>query len=663
MLSMRLVATLVLAGAAPLALSAAAPIGGEAAANVFLEGAPVLIAWPREAPASAATAWRILDDGGSTVAGGAPAGPAAGREPIDAGRLGIGWYRVEFLDGDGGCAGWTTAAVIAKLAAPVPRDSPVCLDTAVAWFARGNPLGQERHARLAALAGVAWTRDRLSWRDMEPSKGAFAERTTYDTAAEAQTAHGLDVLQVFHDTPAWAADPTEKRGRFARDLRDVYRFCRAMGARFAGRVRAWEPWNEANIESFGGHTAAEMCAFQKAAYLGFKAGDPAVIVGWNAYAGVPAPLHTKGVLANETWPYFDTYNIHTYDWPDSYVANWAPAREAACGKPLWITEADRGMKYETGAPWHELPRHGEILKAHFMAQSYATSVFAGASRHFHFILGHYTEDWNGVQFGLLRRDFTPRPAYAALAAIGRFLAGARALGRQRIDPHGHVYAFRAAPDGAEGDVLVAWAEKPSDWPDRGKTSAAWSLPAGVVPSAVYDYLGRPLSAGVPATLGSAPIFVLLPRGAAAKLALEAPPEAAARRPGEPTPIVLQIHVPSDARQKIEVVQWAGEYDHVIAVEADVDLRIFAYNFGAGAASGTIAVEHAPSGWDLAPRAWSMALEPFDRRPLDLRVRRPKGVPGDKTADTWVVLRGDFGAAGRPVLAFRLAAFPGEGYDR
>jgi len=28
-----------------------------------------------------------------------------------------------------------------------------------------------------------------------------------------------------------------------------------------------------------------------------------------------------------------------------------------------------------------------------------------------------------------------------------------------------------------------------------------------------------------------------------------------------------------------------------------------------------------------------------------------------------VLRGDFGAAGRPVLAFRLAAFPGEGYDR
>ncbi|HAK93848.1 MAG TPA: hypothetical protein DCM87_02260 [Planctomycetes bacterium] len=640
-----------------------APAAGETASNVFLEGEPVRIAWPKEAPASAATAWRVLDDGGAAVAEGAPSGPAARREPLDAGPLGIGWYRVEFLDERGGCAGWTTAAVLAKLKAPVPDDSPVCLDAAIAWFARGNPPAQERYARLAELAGVAWTRDRLSWRDIEPGKGDFTKGpTTYDTAADAQAAHGLDVLQVFHDTPVWAAAVTKSTARFPHDLRDAYRFCKAMGARFAGRVRAWEPWNEANIESFGGHTAAEMCSFQKAAYLGIKAGDPAAIVGWNAYAGVPTPLHTKTVIANEAWPYFDTYNIHTYDRPDTYAENWAPAREAACGKPLWITESDRGMKYDSPGPWYELPRHGEILKAHFMAQSYASSIFAGAARHFHFILGHYTEDWNKVQFGLLRLNFTPRPAYAALAAIGRFLAGARPLGRQRIAPDGLVYAFRAKPDGVEQDVLVAWAEKPVEWPDRGKTSAAWALPAGVAPVAVYDYLGRSLGAAAPTTLGSAPIFVLLPRGAAEKLALEVPPAAAALRPGEPTPVVLQVDIPRDGGKKIEVVPWAGEYDHVVAVEKDIELRIFAYNFGPAAASGTVAVEHAPAGWSLTPRTWSAKLDSLDRLQLDLRVRRPKGAAGDKTADTWIVLRGDFGPAGRPVLAFRLAAFPGEGYE-
>ena len=36
------------------------------------------------------------------------------------------------------------------------------------------------------------------------------------------------------------------------------------------------PWNEANIDHFGGHTIDEMCSLQKAAYLGFKSRDPGV---------------------------------------------------------------------------------------------------------------------------------------------------------------------------------------------------------------------------------------------------------------------------------------------------------------------------------------------------------------------------------------------------
>ncbi|MCL5282960.1 MAG: hypothetical protein M1376_24005 [Planctomycetes bacterium] len=44
-----------------------------------------------------------------------------------------------------------------------------------------------------------------------------------------------------------------------------------MGQRYEGRVLAWEPWNEANIAMFGGHTIDEMSTHQKAAYLAFKA--------------------------------------------------------------------------------------------------------------------------------------------------------------------------------------------------------------------------------------------------------------------------------------------------------------------------------------------------------------------------------------------------------
>ena len=91
-----------------------------------------------------------------------------------------------------------------------------------------------------------------------------------------------------------------------------------MAQRYKGRVQAWEPWNEANVATFGGHTMDEICSYQKAAYLGFKAGYADVTVCWNATTATPTERQTDALLLNETWSYFDTYNIHTYDWADEY---------------------------------------------------------------------------------------------------------------------------------------------------------------------------------------------------------------------------------------------------------------------------------------------------------------------------------------------------------
>jgi hypothetical protein len=99
------------------------------------------------------------------------------------------------------------------------------------------------------------------------------------------------------------------------------------------------------------------------------------------------------------------------------------------------------------APWYDLSPRLEILKAEYVAQSYASALAAGADRFFQFILGQYVEP-NGVQFGLLRVDFTPRPPYAALAAVRRFLAGARPLGHWgRAFPHRPTHA---CPQSASG---------------------------------------------------------------------------------------------------------------------------------------------------------------------------------------------------------------------
>jgi len=599
--------------------------------NVFLLGEDVNINIPERT-----ASWRLLDDRRTVIKQG-----SIGEETpnLKISGLGIGWYRIEFLDADGKPKDWTTAAVLARLAEPVPQDSPVCVDSATSWFARSDPVRQERFAQLAALAGVNWIRDRMKWGGFQKEPDKLPDNTTYDTAATLQARYSLKVLQVFHDTPGWALneqlDGQRRYKRFPRDLRDLYKFCKAMAQRYKGRVLAWEPWNEANITMFGGHTIDEMCAHQKAAYLGYKAGNPDLTVCWNVYAGAGTRLHTEGVLENETWPYFETYNIHSYRKPEDYLNQFEPAREAACGRPIWITECGVRLLSKTGRPWSELSQEDEIKQAEFIARSYASSLFAGVNRHFFFILGNYPE--SGVQFGLLRNDQTPRPGYVALAALGRLLAGAKCLGRwmPKENPDVRVYAFNSRPDGRQRNVLVIWAKK----------STKWSPPKSLQIEAVYDYLGRHIGKKTPTRMEPAAVFVPLSKDSARELPLEAPMHSSAFRGGKPSSVVLQLQMHNNATK-------LDQQAHTVPSDKETNIILFAYNLSNKTASGTVTAEHAPQGCKLTPDRWEITLEPMERKRLPARVTI-KASGSNVANDGWTKLRGDFADAGRPALAFRL----------
>ncbi len=628
------------------------PDAGAHPGNIFLEGEQVAI--PVRLPAGKeAVSWRILDDRWKVVKEGAcisdqKSAEAPGAYVVNAGDLPIGWYRAECLASDQQCAAWTTAAVLAKLKAPVPQDSPVCVDSATAWFAKNKPEEQEEFARLAALCGVNWIRDRLKWRDIQSAPGPLKENTTYDQAAEIQNEKGLKVLQVFHDIPRWAAADGKTTGRFPTDLRIVYDFCKALGRKFHGTVQAWEPWNESNVANFGAHTATEICAYQKAAYLGFKAGDPDVIVCWNVTTGVPTDLHTRTVLENETWPYFDTYNVHTYDWPHSYERLWEPVLRAACGRPVWVTESDRGIEVAKDSPHRDLTPDMAIRKAEFMAHSYVHSLHAGACRHFHFILGQYGE--GKVQFGLLRHDKTPRPSYVALAACGRFLAGARCLGRVSVEtkPDVYVFAFRAKPDGKKRDVLVAWTEVQKNWPQRGKAQAPWPLSSSLPVEAVHDYLGRSLGPEVPRTLTSKALFIVLPEGATDSFHLEQPKPAPYRK-GVSAKVVLQPVVPCERAVRLKEIPWAWDYIHRVPEAAPFTFPVYIYNFSEKEVSGTVRIEKLPEGWTLPQTTWQVTLKPEERFCITVSVKKVTAKLDGKVK-LWVTMRGVFGKAGSPVAA-------------
>jgi len=619
--------------------------------NVFLSGQDVVI--PRSADVSASSVtWRLLDDRLAVIKTGTVGKTEGnGASRISLGKLDIGWYRMEFLDSQQKPVGSTTAAVLARLRLPVSHDSPICVDGALSWYPIQNPEDRRDLAQLASVAGLSWIRDRLKWRELQTGPDVFAGATEYDAMADVQTNCGLKVLQTFHGTPAWACE-AGGGGRFPPDLRHVYRFGKAMATRFKGRVHAWEPWNEGNAASFGGHTIDQMCTYQKAAYLGFKAGDPNITVCWNPIGGINTPSLVKGIIENETWPYHEVYSIHSYDWPDGYERLWAPARSAACGRPIWVTECDRGMKAIVGSPMGDLSHEDAIRKAEFMAHSCISSLYAGASRHFHFILPHYMEQENTIQFGLLRRDLTPRPSYVALAAVARFLAEGKCLGRWRLpnQPNAHVYAFKARPDGVDRDVLVAWVEEPADWPQRGRAHIDWPLPKTLAVEGVFDYLGRSMGQAVPGQLRSSAVFVVLSAGQACKLPLAVVP-ASEYRSGQPSPIVLQLEMPRSATL-MRKEAWTEEHERTRASGDETELTIVVYNFDSQPAEGVVAVERAPSGCRLTPDRWPVRIEPMDRQELRTCLAGPASAAG-AAEEGWFRLRGDFGGAGQPVLAFRL----------
>ena len=589
--------------------------------NVFLAGETVTVPAP---PTGDGDTWRAVDYEGRIVAEGqVQAGP------IELGRLSVGYYEV--WRSAAGATNRLSIGVLERLRAPTPLSSPVGIDVAMAWFYPKEKMGSV--ANLCALAGMNRARDRLSWPELEPKKWEFTATNCYDWSVQAQSAAGLQVLEVGHYSPAWA-NPNRKR--FPLDLRDAYNFHRALAQRWRGEVAAFEPWNEADIPMFGGHTGSEMASLQKAAYLGLKAGNPKVIACLNVFAlHRPAPL--RDLHQNETWPYFDTFNLHHYEAFDAYPQLYADFRAVSAGKPLWVTECSLPVQWHGDERLQEPTGEDLRLQSERVTMTYACAIHEGPEAVLYFVLPHCVE--GQTQFGVLRRDLTPRPAFVALAAVGRLLADAKPLGRLKTGSDSiQAFLFRARPDGQRADVLVAWS----------KSEAAFELPKP--PRACFDHLGRAREVtGKVLKLGRAPLFVVLAAGT--RLPLDPPPKTQKMLPGKPSPLVLQAVLPEES-----LVLEKSAYK--IPAGQTTTIPIFLYNFGGKPARGRLSTSlRFESAGPAKPEPWGVEfpgeveVAPGERKELALRLTSARTNGVDAAA---IRITGEFGGAGKPVLSLNLA---------
>jgi hypothetical protein len=137
-------------------------------------------------------------------------------------------------------------------------------------------------------AGFGWVRIQLVWKDFEEVQGQY-HWEILDSQIAAANANGVKVLVSVVKAPHWA-NPTEGLPETPAALDSFYNLMRLVAGRYAGRVQAYEIWNEQNLagEVGGNVRVAPYFEVLKAGFQGVRRNDPnaAVLFGGLTPTGV-----------------------------------------------------------------------------------------------------------------------------------------------------------------------------------------------------------------------------------------------------------------------------------------------------------------------------------------------------------------------------------------
>lgn len=353
-------------------------------------------------------------------------------------------------------------------APPAPTPQPTRSSPAPAPAPRGTGFGYgvQAHFDTARVAGAVrdmgfgWIKQQVRWEYSEVEKGKRAWGDL-DALADTASASGVKVLFSVVAAPAWARGGKSGIGP-PDNYQDFWNFMGAMAAHFKGRVQAYEIWNEQNLsrEWEGAPlSAADYVRLLKGAYQAIKAADPGAIV----VSGAPTPTGiSDGVWAIDDRVYLqqmynaglryycDAVGAHPSgyanppdvrfmggdfdpsrgfdDHPSFFFRNTMEdyygvmAANGDGGKRIWATEfgwpTTDGMGvsaspgYEFANDINEQQQADYLVRAYTWARNWGRAgVMFLWNLNFWPTAGAENEM---AKYGIVRGDWSPRPAYIAL---------------------------------------------------------------------------------------------------------------------------------------------------------------------------------------------------------------------------------------------------------
>jgi hypothetical protein len=347
-------------------------------------------------------------------------------------------------------AALTTLALAALwlLAVPAARAAEPGVVPDLSWFI--PDADKQRSAAALEDLGSKWVRMDVVWREVEPRRGNYDQHwlAEYEEALEIARAAGQKVILQAYNAPAWASGSSSSN--VPRDSADYARFVGMLAQRFRGRIAAYEVWNEPNLSRFWstGPDPAAYTQLLRAAYPSIKQADPAAKVVFGGLAGNDYKFLERAYAAGAKGS-FDVMGTHPYTYcqstspTDIQYSGGRISRDSFLGyrevrasmlarddrKPIWFTElgwntstrpCDPGSGYWGGGV-SEAKQAEYLTRAYQLieADPYVEVAIWYALRNPYWM---HDGDYGEARFGLLRTDYSQKPAYAAFKAYAHGLA-------------------------------------------------------------------------------------------------------------------------------------------------------------------------------------------------------------------------------------------------
>jgi hypothetical protein len=300
---------------------------------------------------------------------------------------------------------------------------------------------------LVQQAGIGWIRDEVYWSEIEKERGVFRFPPAYDQYLTAAQTRGVQVLLILDFGNALYSG-AEKAGPATDAARQAFsRYCGEVVRRYTRfGVRTFEIWNEPNASTFWKPqpNPEDYARLLEAAYRSCKDADPGATVLGCSTSGTDLSFIGR-VLDAGGGRFMDGVSFHPYCQPlppeRRLLADIAKLNGIAPGKPLWITEF--GYPVYTGASGvDEETQANYLVRALLLAR---TSPLVERTFWYDFQNdGDIREDAE-CNFGLIRTDRTPKPAFRACKTMAS-LVGNLPPADFRITGNTYVLRFERGKD-------------------------------------------------------------------------------------------------------------------------------------------------------------------------------------------------------------------------